>query len=332
LIVKIIYRDSNNKHKKRVLVKTLEEFCNKNRMNYSSEKINREYNFSSERSVDEKMNEFTRELPNGEINSFGGVEEEAKNDFFSTSFRKNQNKFIIEPPQKSTYYEKIKYPTTSLRSYPENYFPSMVGSDEKINFQKSTAEISNYSGERNKNKRDCTFSSVHNGDKKANYRNTFRQEEKTNKYCNNCGKQGHIYSQCKMPITSYGIIAFRYNPYLGENEYLMVCRQNSFGFIDFMRGKYSVHNKQYICNMVKQMTVQEKKDIITMEFDDLWKKLWKIPTHIPVNMPSKFSYDSKEEYDEPYENSKNEGMTSKDNFNALKKGIYKFKFVDDNLY
>ena len=27
-------------------------------------------------------------------------------------------------------------------------------------------------------------------------------------YCNNCGKQGHQYHQCKLPITSYGIICF----------------------------------------------------------------------------------------------------------------------------
>jgi 8-oxo-dGTP pyrophosphatase MutT (NUDIX family) len=112
-----------------------------------------------------------------------------------------------------------------------------------------------------------------------------RPNEKTNKYCNNCGKQGHLYSQCKVPITSYGVIAFRYNPILKENEYLMVCRQNSFGFIDFMRGKYSIYNKHYICNMVAQMTVQEKNDLVTMEFDDLWRKLWKI--HPPNNnLPS----------------------------------------------
>lgn len=100
-------------------------------------------------------------------------------------------------------------------------------------------------------------------------------------YCNNCGKQGHLYSECKVPITSYGVIVFRFNPYIGENEYLMVCRNNSFGFIDFMRGKYSINNKHYIKNMVKQMTVQEKHDLKTMEFDELWRKLWNIPKVIP---------------------------------------------------
>ena len=28
-------------------------------------------------------------------------------------------------------------------------------------------------------------------------------------FCNNCGKQGHLYHQCKRPITSIGIVAFR---------------------------------------------------------------------------------------------------------------------------
>ena len=44
-------------------------------------------------------------------------------------------------------------------------------------------------------------------------------------YCNNCGKPGHIYNQCKIPITSYGVIAFRYNPD-HELELLMICRKD----------------------------------------------------------------------------------------------------------
>ena len=92
-------------------------------------------------------------------------------------------------------------------------------------------------------------------------------------YCNNCGKHGHIYNQCKMPITSIGIIAFRYN----TNkliEYLMIRRKDTLGFIDFMRGKYYVNNKFYILNMLKQMTVVEKERLRTLEFDELWRDIW----------------------------------------------------------
>ena len=41
-----------------------------------------------------------------------------------------------------------------------------------------------------------------------------------NKFCNNCGKYGHIYNKCKNPITSNGIIAFRYGE--TELEYLLI--------------------------------------------------------------------------------------------------------------
>ena len=29
-----------------------------------------------------------------------------------------------------------------------------------------------------------------------------------NNFCNNCGKHGHLFHQCKNPITSIGIIVF----------------------------------------------------------------------------------------------------------------------------
>ena len=31
-------------------------------------------------------------------------------------------------------------------------------------------------------------------------------------FCNNCGKIGHSFHQCKLPITSNGVIVFRINP------------------------------------------------------------------------------------------------------------------------
>jgi 8-oxo-dGTP pyrophosphatase MutT (NUDIX family) len=95
-------------------------------------------------------------------------------------------------------------------------------------------------------------------------------------YCNNCGKTGHVYHLCKLPITSIGIVAFR----VVENElqYLSICRKDSFGFIDFMRGKYSVHNKDYIMNMLIQMTDTEKQYLLTLSFAELWKYIWGINT------------------------------------------------------
>jgi ADP-ribose pyrophosphatase YjhB (NUDIX family) len=115
-------------------------------------------------------------------------------------------------------------------------------------------------------------------------------------YCNNCGKNGHMYSNCSVPITSIGVIAFRksseYEKLEQENkecegeecefecepenkyEYLMIQRTESFGFVEFIRGKYSVYNYQYIKNIIDEMTIYEKNNILTKPFNELWSSLW----------------------------------------------------------
>jgi len=95
-----------------------------------------------------------------------------------------------------------------------------------------------------------------------------------NSYCNNCGKTGHLFHQCKSPITSYGIIAFRENPETKRREYLLIRRKDTLGFVDFMRGKYSIYNKEYILNMIKQMTNIEKSRLLSVPFSKLWEDLW----------------------------------------------------------
>jgi 8-oxo-dGTP pyrophosphatase MutT (NUDIX family) len=121
-----------------------------------------------------------------------------------------------------------------------------------------------------------------------------------NNVCNNCGKSGHLFHQCKIPITSIGIIAFRYNE-KREIEYLMIRRKETLGYIDFMRGKYSVHNKEYIMNMLKQMTVSEKEQLLTLDFDTLWAGIWGNGF-----MSNKY---------------KTEEMLSRDKYNAIVSGI-----------
>ena len=69
-----------------------------------------------------------------------------------------------------------------------------------------------------------------------------------NQFCNNCGKIGHLFHQCKIPITSIGVIAFRINSINDTIQYLLIRRKDTLGFIDFLRGKYSLNNKEYIKN------------------------------------------------------------------------------------
>jgi len=90
--------------------------------------------------------------------------------------------------------------------------------------------------------------------------------------CNNCGKQGHMFHQCKLPITSYGIITFRDS---SEGlQFLMIRRKDSFGYIDFIRGKYSPYNLKQVLNIIDEMSVTEKKRLLEIPFDTLWVEMW----------------------------------------------------------
>ena len=135
-----------------------------------------------------------------------------------------------------------------------------------------------------------------------------------NNYCNNCGKSGNSFHQCKVPITSIGIIAFRFTPdlnvenHLNENniqsiEYLIIRRKETLGYIDFMRGKYLLQSKDYLINMFKQMTINEKTRLKTETFDILWKDIW------GEDICNNNQY-------------KSEKITSKEKYNSLVAGVF----------
>ncbi len=92
-------------------------------------------------------------------------------------------------------------------------------------------------------------------------------------YCNNCGRMGHQYHQCKLPITSYGIITFKKTENNGI-EYLLIRRKDTLGYVDFIRGKYPQTNIQHISNMLREMTVDEKGKLCNEDFKTLWNNLW----------------------------------------------------------
>lgn len=124
--------------------------------------------------------------------------------------------------------------------------------------------------------------------------------EKQTDYCNNCGKPGHVYHQCKMPIISIGTIVFKKTK-SDTIEFLMIRRKHSLGFMDFMRGKYSIYNKEYIINLMREMTNEEKNLILENDFSKLWTFLW-----------------NKNNISNQY---KEEQQVSEEKFNALKYGV-----------
>ena len=94
--------------------------------------------------------------------------------------------------------------------------------------------------------------------------------------CINCDKIGHTFKYCKKPITSYGIIC--YNTDLKSNNihdnlsFLLIQRKDTIGYIDFLRGKYD--SIQYMKILLQEMTREEHKNLIRLNFDELWDELW----------------------------------------------------------
>ena len=122
-------------------------------------------------------------------------------------------------------------------------------------------------------------------------------------YCKNCGRKGHLYQKCNLPIISLGVIAVRYNPSL---EILMICRRNTLGYVDFIRGKYELDNPEYIQSLFDIMTVNETNDLINNDFLTLWNNLWQ---------NNKYQYES-------------EFINAKYNYNRLLNGL----MINKNVY
>lgn len=141
-----------------------------------------------------------------------------------------------------------------------------------------------------------------------------------NIYCVNCGEKGHVVKDCFGPITSFGIIAFKLvrdkqeemydknirlqeilnNVLIDKNErnypktkFLMIQRKDTMGFTDFVRGKYPDDKagiERVLPVFLNEMTQQEKHNLLTKDFNEIWKTLW-------VNHDSKCF---KNEYDYAY--------------------------------
>lgn len=100
-------------------------------------------------------------------------------------------------------------------------------------------------------------------------------------YCNNCGKEGHVFRTCKDPIISCGIVLLRgiYEPLKLPVDpttvsALMVKRKDSMAYVEFIRGKYEVSDTEYIKRLISNMTVSEEKAITEQTFETLWTQLW----------------------------------------------------------
>ena len=143
--------------------------------------------------------------------------------------------------------------------------------------------------------------------------NSKKNNYKPKIYCGNCGEAGHIYRNCRQPITSFGVILINYNQksssfnIFDDLEFLMIQRKDSISYVEFIRGKYSIDKYDYISRLFSDMTQKEREIIKNSEFKELWNNLW-------MNHDSNIF---RNEYD-----------SASEKFNLLKKGI----FNKDNIY
>jgi 8-oxo-dGTP pyrophosphatase MutT (NUDIX family) len=113
--------------------------------------------------------------------------------------------------------------------------------------------------------------------------------------CTNCGGSGHAFRSCTEPVSSYGVLVFRWvsksevwpqqrefstsllSPTGTETlipQVLMIQRKDSLGFMDIMRGKYKLDEPEYIRKQIRGMTREERQKLETMDFDEIWHLLW----------------------------------------------------------
>ena len=88
--------------------------------------------------------------------------------------------------------------------------------------------------------------------------------------CSNCGCIGHLYKTCQEPVMSYGIICYNKK----SKKFLLIQRRHSIAYVDFIRGKYSFDNMNFLNMLLENMSIEEKNNLLTKNFTDLWNELW----------------------------------------------------------
>jgi hypothetical protein len=86
-----------------------------------------------------------------------------------------------------------------------------------------------------------------------------------NYYCNNYNKNS-TWMENNSKIKSYELNS--------KIKFLMIQRKKSLGYLEFIRGRYSLDDTTGIIHLLEQMTPQELMDIIKKDFDYLWNNLW----------------------------------------------------------
>jgi len=86
----------------------------------------------------------------------------------------------------------------------------------------------------------------------------------------------------------------------------MVQRKDSLCYVEFIRGKYDVQNREYILKLFENMTIDERQRIEKNDFETLWNDMWCRRDGEKAECTRNFSKEMKD---------------SNEKFNLIKKGV-----------
>ncbi len=86
---------------------------------------------------------------------------------------------------------------------------------------------------------------------------------------------------------SYGIACCRFNLETKEPEVLLIKKRYTYAFFDFVFAKYKKRDDNRLRKLFNQMSLQEKIDVLRLDFDKLWCRI-----RIKIPNPSDFSHSS----------------------------------------
>jgi len=97
--------------------------------------------------------------------------------------------------------------------------------------------------------------------------------------CINCGIYGHTAKKCNAPVTSYGVICYKLQQksdidHDKQLQYLMIQKKDSLSYVEFVRGKYDIANREYLIKLACNMTPSEKQRLRQYNFEAIWQMLW----------------------------------------------------------
>jgi len=155
-------------------------------------------------------------------------------------------------------------------------------------------------------------------------------------YCVNCGRNGHIFKKCLLPILSYGLIGYYIDNNTNDIYILMIQSKNTFSFLDFISGKYDIYNcntndiYKKLDHLFSKMTNDELNILKNKTFNEIWDNTYFDLDKDNENISNCINNDKKIGNNNIYIKNTKLYYTSYDKYNFIKNG-FNFNNKDINI-